>query len=170
LVVLGLGLHRHRRSALLGSFFGRSIHPTVIMVSTLNRRPIRSCRKRKNVKTARFKIKIHPSQSGKFERHPGEIGYNASACFLEREHEDTLDEQSNADADFLVTSGDALYAIWNEGEGEEEASSRVLQEETDEEEDSEVEEVAEWGSDDCCTSDDEVWESDDCYTSDEDED
>lgn len=117
-----------------------------------------SCRKRSDFKTKSRVVR----QSGKFERHAGEIGYNAFARRLEREHEDALDQRTADDADFIV-GGDPLYAIWSVG-GDDDASIYEEEEEeaVEEEEDEDEEEEDEWASDECYTSEEEEeWASDD---------
>ena len=84
-----------------------------------------------------------------------EIGFNATLCRLERDHEVSLEARSSDD-NFLDTSGDTLYAIWNGGESE--AIPVTGAEEADSEDDV--------GSDD----ESDVWDSDECYTSDEEDD
>lgn len=128
------------------------------MVSTsIGARPMRNSRKKRKIKAhaSRSRIRSWVSQSGKFERHVGEIGFSAAARRLEREHEETLSVLRSGDNDFLDTKGDALYAIWNddaESEAEEEDGHEepVSEEEVDEDSDGD-----EWASDDCYTSDEE---------------
>ena len=67
-------------------------------------------RKTRNIKAhaLRSRIQSRGSQSGKLERHAGEIGFSAAVRRLEREHEQTLSVLRSGDNDFLDTKHSLL--------------------------------------------------------------